>query len=133
MKLLPHADLRPADSWELDNEVMASVLTHFYPPTENTDLRKNRIEEQSLQARVESIEKGVMRARLDGKLRMQHSFYHNEDNNFVEASLVGYLEVDIGQKAIRSLQLVTDRARYGGDVNSVQPFGVTVRAVPPGP
>jgi hypothetical protein len=129
-KLLPSGDVRPDASWELDKEVMAKVLTHFFPPTENTDLAKNRIDKQSLQARVESIERGVVRARLVGQLRMKHPFYHKNDNNFVEAGLVGYLEFDVGQRGIRSLQLVTDAAHYGGDENSMQPFGAAVRAMP---
>jgi hypothetical protein len=130
-KLLPSGEVRVGGSWVPDKKVTAKVLAHFYPPTENTDLAKNRIDKQSLQARVESIKKGVVRARLEGQLRMKHPFYHKDDSNFVEASLVGYLEFDVGGKRIRSLQLVTDAARYGGTVNGSQPFGVAVRALPP--
>jgi hypothetical protein len=130
-KLLPPGAVRLNTSWEPDKAVVANVLKHFYPPTEDTDLAKNRIDQQPLQARVESIEKGVARARLEGRLRMKHPFYHKDDNNFVEASLVGYLEFDVGKQGVRSLRLVTDNARYGGDVNGVQPFGAAVRVVPP--
>src|SRR5262249_29966304 len=56
-KLLPPDEVRPDTSWEPDRGVVAKVLAHFYPPTENTDLAKNRIDKQSLRARVESIEK----------------------------------------------------------------------------
>src|SRR5262249_29256111 len=55
-KLLPQGDVRLNTSWEPDKEVAAKVLKHFYPPTEDTDLAKNRIDEELLQARVESIE-----------------------------------------------------------------------------
>src|SRR5262249_39672719 len=113
-KLLRPGSVRAGASGALDRGVMAKVLTRCSPPTENTDLAKNRIDKQSLQARVESIKKGVVRARLEGQLRMKHPFYHKDDNNFVKASLVGYLEFDVGGKRIRSLQLVTDAARYGG-------------------
>jgi hypothetical protein len=130
-KLLPPGDVRPGTSWELPGEVAGKVLTHFYPPTENTDLGKNRIDEQVLRARVESVEKGVARARLEGRLKMKHPFYHKDDKNFVEASLVGYLELDVGGRGVRSLRLVTDDARYGGDVNGVQPFGAAARSAPP--
>src|SRR5262249_21364506 len=97
-KLLPPGDVRPDTSWEPHQEVAANVLRHFYPPTENTDLAKNRIDKQALQARVELIDKGVARARLEGRLRMKHPFYHEDDNNIVEASLVGYLEFDVGKQ-----------------------------------
>src|SRR5262245_1688362 len=42
-KLLPPGDVRPNASWGPDKEVAATLLKHFYPPTENTDLAKNRI------------------------------------------------------------------------------------------
>jgi hypothetical protein len=129
-KLLPGGEVRANTAWEPDKEVMASVLKHFYPPTENTDLAKNRIDEQPLQARIESIEKGVARARLEGRLKMKHPFYHKDDGNFVDAGLVGYLEFDVGKQGIRSLRLVTDAARYGAEAKSGQPFGAAVRAVP---
>jgi hypothetical protein len=130
-KLLPRGDVRLNTSWEPDKGVAANVLKHFYPPTEDTDLAKNRIDEQSLQARVEAIEKGTARARLEGRLKMKHPFYHKDDNNFVEASLIGYLEFDVGKQGIRSLRLVTDNARYGAGAKGAQPFGAAVNALPP--
>ncbi|MBM4069058.1 MAG: hypothetical protein FJ271_08960 [Planctomycetes bacterium] len=128
-KLLPPGDVAPNITWELDKKVTARVLNHFYPPTENTDLAKNRIDQQTLQARVEAIDKGVARARLEGRLRMKHPFYHKDDNYFVEADLVGYLEFDVGKQAVLSLRLVTDNGRYGVDGKSMQPFGAAVREV----
>jgi hypothetical protein len=130
-KLLPPDDVRVNTSWEPNKEAAAKVLKHFYPPTEDTDLTKNRIDEQPLQARVESIEKGIARARLEGRLKMKHPFYHKDDNSFVEANLIGYLEFDVDTQGVRSLRLVTDNARYGEDGNGAQPFGAAVRAVPP--
>lgn len=129
-KLLPSGEVRPDSTWELDKEEAAAVLNHFYPPTENTDVAKNRIDKQILHARVESIEKGTVLARLEGRLLMKHPFYHKDDNNVVEADLIGYLEFDANKQAIRSLRLVTDSARYGADKGG-QPFGAAVRSVPP--
>lgn len=136
LKLLPTTDdasardIRPGTSWEPDKVVNAKLLNHFFPPTENTDLAKNRIDELSLIARIESVENGVARARLDGRFKMKHPFYHKDDNNFVSATLIGYLDFEPGPSRIRSVRLVTDQATYGGDVNSNQFFGVAVRLVP---
>src|SRR5207247_915529 len=47
-KLLPTGDVNPGDSWELDRDVTARVLTYFYPQTENNDASTARIEKQSL-------------------------------------------------------------------------------------
>src|SRR5262249_47754512 len=106
-KLLPPREVRLNAAWEPHKEVAGKVLQHFYPPTENTDPAKNRIDEQLLHARVVSMEQGVARARLDGKLRMKHPFYHKDDHNYVEAGLVGYLEFDVEKQGVRSLHLIT--------------------------
>ncbi len=130
IKLLPPGDVRSDTSWDLDNEVAAKFLCRFFPPTENTDFEKNRIDAQSLAARVESIRGGVVRARIEGQMKMKHPFYHKDDTNFVEATLVGYVDFDQSKARIRSLRLVTDKATYGGNVNGSQFFGVAVRSGP---
>jgi hypothetical protein len=129
-KLLPAGDVRPGTSWELDRDVTARLLTHFYPPTENTDVRKNRLDEQALTATVLSVRDDVARARVEGRLRMKHSFYHKDTDEFVEARVLGVLEFEPGRGVVRSLRLVTDRATYGGAGGNRHPFGVAVRSVP---
>ena len=84
-KLLPPDDVAAGTSWEFDKAVSARVLQRFFPPTENTDFESNRIDDQSLTARVESVQGGIARARIEGKLRMKHRFYHKDDDNFIEA------------------------------------------------
>ena len=113
-------------AWDLDIEVAARFLTHFYPSTENNDVSKNRMEEQSLRATVLSVADGVVRARLDGSLRMKHPFYHKDDGNFVDAKLLGVFEFEPAVPRIRSLQLVTSRAVYGSNKTV---FGVALRSV----
>jgi hypothetical protein len=70
----------------------------------------------------------VVRARIDGSLKMKHSFYPGrDDQNFVSASIVGYIDFDNGKQRIRTLRLVTNKATYGGESRH---FGVAVRSVP---
>jgi hypothetical protein len=122
-KLLPAGAVAVGASWEPDRETAARILTYFYPSTENNNVARNRIDRQELKATVLAVEGGVVRARLDGSLRMKHPFYHKDDDNFVEATVVGVLEFEPG-KGIRTLELVTDRATYGRTI-----FGVAVRQV----
>jgi hypothetical protein len=129
-KLLPSGEVRTGTSWELDPDVTAGLLTHFYPPTENTDVGKNRLEEQALKATVLSVRDGVAVARVEGHLRMKHSFYHKVTDEFVEADVVGVLEFEPAGPKVRSFRLVTDRATYGGEGGSRHPFGVAVHSVP---
>jgi hypothetical protein len=126
--LVPRGSLTPGTRWEPDREAAAKVLRHFYPSTENNDVSKNRIDRQELKATVVSVKEGVARARLDGRLRMKHPFYHRDDNNFVDATLLGFLDVEAATGRVVDWQLITTDATYGRTR-----FGVAVRAVPARP
>src|SRR4029077_12798664 len=86
-------------AWDIDAELTAKLLICFYPQTENNKLASNRIDRQSLRGTVLGRENGLLRVRLDGKLRMKHQFYPDrEDNKFVDATLVGFLDYDLHAK-----------------------------------
>ena len=104
-----------------DKEVLKQILTHFYPATENNDVRKNRFEELSATAtRVGG------RVRLSGKFKMAHSFYHKEDGKTVEAEFTGFADYDSSTGRISNLQMTTRDARYNGGK-----FAIAVRSVQP--
>lgn len=121
-KLLPASGVRAGDVWEIDRDAASRLLTHFYPATENNDVSKNRFERASLKATVVSVEGGLARARIEGELRMHHSFYHKEDGKIVEATVVGFMDFDPEKQTLGSLNLVTDKATYGGGS-----FGIAMR------
>lgn len=129
--LLPPAKVPAGESWEVERAVAGTVLTRFYPPTENNDLGKNRVEEQSLKGTLVSETQGVALARLEGRLRLKHPFYHKDDNQVAVASLAGYLEWEPARARIRALRLVTDLAEYGENGRG-QPYGVALRSVSSG-
>ena len=60
---------------------------------------------------------------------MKHPFYHKDDDRYVEASMVGYLDADTTRRRIRSFEMVTDPADYRGSGSDL-PYGVAVRSVP---
>ncbi len=123
-RLLPRFPVQVGDSWDVDRRVSTALLTHFYPPTENNDVSKNRIERQTLKATVVSVQNGLARSWIEGELRMQHSFYHKEDGKVVEATVLGFIDFEPAKQTIRSFQLVTDHGAYGGGT-----FGVAVRSL----
>jgi hypothetical protein len=125
--LLPPGEVRVDTAWKPGEDVVAKLVKHFYPPTENTNLQTNRFEKLVIQARVESIEGGIARARLDGRMRMKHPFYHKDDNNFIEAELIGYVRFKTNSREIVSLQLVTENGRYGEGESRMQYFGAAAR------
>jgi hypothetical protein len=128
LKLLPGGNVTVGSSWDVDKALAAQLLTRCYPTTENNDLSTNRIDRRSLKATVLSVKDRVIRARIDGNLQMKHTFYPNkEDKNFVEATLVGYIDFELDKPRIHTLRLITDKAAYGGESRR---FGVAVRSMP---
>src|SRR5262249_500216 len=124
-KLLPPGEVKAGLTWELDKEISARVLTYFYPQTENNHATTDRIEKQSLMARVLSVEGGKATVRIDGTLRMQHVFYPGRKNpDPIDATVVGVLTFAPGNSSVPSLQLVTERATHGK-----RPFKVAVRSL----
>jgi hypothetical protein len=129
-RLLPNARVAVGDSWEVDLKVAETLLTRFYPTTELNDLNKNRLDERSLKLTALSVEKDRVCARIDGRLKMKHPFYPGrDDNNFVNATIIGLIEFDSAKPHIHSLQIATDGATYGVNGKRLQQFGVAVRNV----
>jgi hypothetical protein len=128
-KLLPPSGAKPGDAWTIDGSLAETILTRFYPPTENNDLATNRFESVALKATLVSVTSVIARARLEGRFRLKHPFYHKEDGNHAEAGVVGFLEYEPVGGRIRSLRLVTDQASYG-EAGRTQPYGVALRTVP---
>ena len=123
-KLLPTGEVSPEQTWELDREVSAKILTYFYPQTENNDARLDRILGLSLTAKVLTVKNGLVTARVDGFVKMQHVFYPGrKDAQPLEAEVVGVLTFVPG--APPSLQLTTTKAIHGQ-----RPFKVAVRTEP---
>src|SRR5438132_1417450 len=108
-KLLPAGKVAPGDSWDVDKKLASQLLTRFYPTTENNDLSANRIDQQSLQGKVVSVKDGIFHARIDGSLKMKHAFYPGrEDQNFVSATIVGYVDFEQDKTRIHTLRLITN-------------------------
>jgi hypothetical protein len=124
-KLLPPEDAQVGMSWDIDPDLAKRLLLYFYPPSPNNNLAKNRIEEQALTATLVSDKGGVARARIDGRLKMNHFFLPLGDDHTVVAKVVGYVDFDLGKKKIGSVRIVTDKATY-----ATGSFGVAVRSVP---
>ena len=122
---LPTATGRPGQTWTPNAALVSRTFLHIYPVTENNDVQKNSVQQQELNARLLSVNNGIARARLDGRLRMAHWFYHKPEDKVVDANLVGYIEFDIASRRIRKLSLATETATYGGGT-----FGVAIRSIP---
>jgi hypothetical protein len=112
-------------TWEVDKDVATKILSNFYPPTSNRDPLTNRIDDSPLKATVVSVKDGTVRVRLDCELKMKHRFLPiKDDDHFVTATVVGFVDYDGGKKEIKNVRMVTEKAAYHKDT-----FGVAVRMV----
>ncbi|MBY0521903.1 MAG: sigma-70 family RNA polymerase sigma factor [Gemmataceae bacterium] len=125
LKLLPSRTVRVGTSWVVDPDVSDPLLRCFYPQTEENDLARNRIDDGWIMATVAFVEGDRARIRLDGTLRMKHRFSIVDDDHFVDANVLGTMDVELGARRIRNVRLFTPHASYGGDA-----FGVAVRSLP---
>lgn len=116
--------VKPEDTWTIPVELSQKLLTHFYPATENNDVSKNKFLEQQLTAAVVSASGASARARVTGRFRMEHSFYHKPDGKISEGTVIGYIDFSPLSATIDHVQLVTDKASYGGGT-----FAIAVRSV----
>jgi hypothetical protein len=136
-KLLPASEVKVGSSWEIDKAGVGPILTHFFPQTEvctahdskllsETGPYQHRLEEGSLKGTVIAVEKGVVRARLDGRSKVLHKFYPNPRTQPAEsaATVVGYLDYDAASGKVQVLRLVTDQGRF-----DKMELGVAVRSV----
>ena len=86
-----------------------------------------------VEADLAKAKREIARARLDGTLKMKHPFYHRDDDNTVEATVVGLLDFEPAGARVRSLQLATVRASYGRTWFGVVVNSVTDRVADPKP
>ncbi len=124
--LMPPGELQRDSSWTPDSDALKKLLTHFYPATENNDVKKNRFDELSATGRIAELGNGKARARLAGKFKLAHSFYHRDDGKNVEAEFIGFAEFDVDTHKITDLQITTRDASYNGGK-----FAIALRSTQP--
>jgi hypothetical protein len=115
--LLPAGDVTVGQSWELDKDVSARFLTKFLPNGYGyASYHKTSIREQALKATVVSVEKDVVRARIDGTLKLKHqSLNFNASppaavEDVAQMPLVGFVDFEPGKQRVRTIGLLADKA-----------------------
>ena len=107
--------------WDVDPAVARKLLTFFYPGTEDThsnQIDRNVIEKATISAKAVS----GRTVRLEAVLKMTRPFYpgHPEHKPVsVEATAIGFVEIDPSKSSIRSFRMTTEQARFGGKDISV--------------
>jgi hypothetical protein len=124
---LPPGQAAVGTTWTVARDDAVPVLKYFFPQTEICNFAlatdpdgpyQHRIEQLSLQGKVVSVEGNRVRARLDG-------YPGRDDQNYVNATVSGYVDFERDGRQIHRLRLITDEATYGRFK-----FGVAVHSVP---
>jgi len=97
-------------------ELAKRLLIHVYPQEVSSDhLEFNKVLEQSITARIVSVETGDARARLDGHLTMDRAHAPpSAPANRIEANLAGYIDFDVQTRRVLAFKLPTNKATSDG-------------------
>jgi hypothetical protein len=126
-------EARPGDHWAIPAEIASLFHVHFGPPGETWMLESERIDAQSLEAEILSDRAGLRHIRLSGSVRMQQAWWHVDDDEFIEASTLGFLRYDTESDRILDFKMASVDAHYRGA--SVRPemdliYGVALVNLP---
>jgi hypothetical protein len=127
--LLPSGpEVQPRSSWQVPRAVADKFLIWFYPQTEEiSPLARGRIEQGDLRMTVTTLQNGVARARIDGSLKLVHSFFPGKPgDDLVAATLTGFMDYVPAERRIQRLRLITVKAVYDSEN-----FSAALRSVSP--
>jgi hypothetical protein len=130
--ILPGGPIKPGLTWDVDRKAAVRWLAKFYPQgIETGTAERSRIDRYSLKATVLSVEHGIAYARMDGALLMKRAFTPgHDDNNFVHATMLGFITFDTTHREVQTLRLVTTKATYGPGTDD-ENFSAVLRSMSP--
>jgi hypothetical protein len=115
-QLLPAATAVPNVSWEVPRPVALKLAEWVYPQNEEkTQVNRSRVDVATFRMTVVTLEGGLARARIDGKVRLKHAFYPGGQNeDYADSELLGFVDFDVTGRNVKRLRLVTTKATYAG-------------------
>ncbi len=130
--ILPAGPIKPGLKWDVDQKAAVKWLAKFYPQSEESgNAERSRIDQYALKATVLTVENGIAFARMEGTLLMKRAFTPgHDDNNFVHATLLGFIHFDTAHREVQTLRLVTTKASYGPGTND-EDFSAVLRSMSP--
>jgi hypothetical protein len=106
--------------------VATKLAEWIYPQTEDT-LRSNRskVDVADIRLTMVTLNGTLCRARIDGTVRLVHSFYpaHPSEDR-ANSQLIGFADFDLLHRKVQRLRVVTQKAEYMG-----APFGCSLVSV----
>jgi hypothetical protein len=115
-QLLPGEALTLKSSWEIPRPVAVKLAEWIYPQNEEkTQVNRSRVDIATFRMTVVTVENGLARAQIDGKVRLKHSFYPGGGaEDYADSELVGFVDFNMSKRAVQRLRLITTKALYAG-------------------
>ncbi|MEO8595794.1 MAG: hypothetical protein ABI759_20910 [Candidatus Solibacter sp.] len=115
-QLLPQATPARGAVWQVPKPVAVKLVEWVYPQNEEkTGANRSRVDLVDLGMTLVTLENGLARARITGKVHLMHSFYPGgKSEDFADSELDGYMDWNVAERRIQRLRLVTTKAEYVG-------------------
>jgi hypothetical protein len=115
-QLLPGDAVAQNASWELPRPVAVKLAEWVYPQNEEkTQANRSRVDVASFRMTVVTLKNGLARARIDGRVRLKHSFSPGGGaEDYADSQLLGFVDFGVAQRRIQRLRMVTTKATYAG-------------------
>jgi hypothetical protein len=115
-QLLPAGAVAPNVSWEVPRPVALKLAQWVYPQNEEkTQVNRSQVDVAAFRMTVTTLEGGLARARIDGRVRLKHAFYPGTQNDdYADSELLGFVDFDVAQRNIQRLRMATTKATYAG-------------------
>ena len=113
-QLLPAGTIAAKQTWTIPRPVAAKLAEWVYPQNEEkTGINRSRVEQADFKVTAVTIEGPLARAKIEGKVRLWHSFYPNgQSPDFATSDLIGYMDFNTADRRIQRLRIVTKKADY---------------------
>jgi len=117
-QLMPAGIVKVKQQWTAPKPVATKLAEWVYPQNEEkTGANRSRVEEADLRLTAVAVQGTLVRARIDGKIRLWHSFYPGGENaqnatDFAVSEVTGYMDFDMAQHRIQRLRIVTNKGAY---------------------
>jgi len=117
-QLVPAGTVAAKQTWTIPKPVAVKLAEWVYPQNEErTGINRSRVEQADFRVTAVTVQGTMVRARIQGKIRLWHSFYpsaQNEQNSqdFAISDLTGYMDFDSAQRRVQRLRIVTSKGEY---------------------
>jgi hypothetical protein len=113
-QLLPAGTVAANSSWTVPQPVAVKLGEWVYPQNEEkTSKNRSRVDQADFRLTVVSVQGNLARARIDGKIKLLHSFYPGgKAEDFAVSELSGYMDFNFADRRIQRLRIVTNKANY---------------------